>query len=192
MGKGYARPATTVSAEVKISVRTGVSEEVRLSLQRRAAEWVAAKPHWLHSTWRDASREGRIQTAYYGLIGEWILAKYLWLEPDLSIHSGDGGVDLLYHGITVQAKASWHTSGNLIYGGNWNKGFEADITVLMLSTLYPDLFEIAGFITRQAFAAFSKVGDFGYGKRRYVPQELLTPMPDVLAPWREKLAAFRR
>lgn len=113
-----------------------------------------------------------------GFRGELAFAKLYSLPPtDVTVHADDGIDYTLPNGKTVDVKLSTYRNGYLIFD-NFNK-FKADIAVLVYGAYNENYIDVAGWISKQKFMETCREHDFGYGLRKIVGRDCLSPMEEL-------------
>jgi hypothetical protein len=120
--------------------------------------------HWL----------SQVQADFESLESEWAVAAVLGGKPDYRHYPGpDDGHDLMVNGTSIQVKLNHYEDGDLYV--NYDENMNSDIAVLV-TPAGDHLFALKGWTTGTDFESLHEVRDYGYGKRKALPQTKLHPM----------------
>lgn len=115
----------------------------------------------------------RLDSNVLGFMAEFAVARVFDCEPPRLTFVNDGGIDLWIDDVSIDVKVSKEATGNLIFD-DLDK-FRAMVAVFV-SSLGDGVFNIQGWISRQAFVNSCNYRDFGYGQRVYVSCDQLLPI----------------
>jgi len=124
----------------------------------------------------DTPDENRVLSNVLGFKAEYVVAKVLGCKlPTLNIVT-DGGIDLWAGNIAIDVKCTKNTA-DLIFDDF--RAFKADVAVLVRPTDQEAVLEILGWLDKRTFQEIALDRDYGYGPRKVVSQELLSPIENL-------------
>jgi hypothetical protein len=127
----------------------------------------------------DKEKRSRASSNGLGFKGERAFARAFKLEPtQVTVHADDGIDYVLADGRTVDVKATGLKDKDLIFDSF--DSFRSDIGVLGYSHDYMDCVDFLGWITKERFMEVCDEKDYGHGLRKYVREDQLFPMKDLL------------
>jgi hypothetical protein len=127
---------------------------------------------------RRICNQGDFPIHYIGMLGEIAVSRAIGaaINADITVY-GDGGDDMVLHGQTIQVKTSSHANTPkpryLIF--NSLNDFATDWAV-SCSVQAPTVVRIHGFVGKQKFSKLAVDHNFGYGVRKCLDEQHLSPI----------------